>query len=97
MKDDAMTDINPIQSASSVYAYQGVQRSRPSASDAPATVRQPDQVELSAAAQWVSRLKELPEIREDVVDRVRQEIAQGTYETPEKLDAAAEEMLSDLA
>ena len=35
-----------------------------------------------------------PNIRHDLVARIRREIAAGTYETPEKLDAALERMLA---
>jgi hypothetical protein len=35
-------------------------------------------------------------IRTDLVERVRREIAEGTYETPEKLDIALERLLNRL-
>ena len=35
-------------------------------------------------------------IRTDLVNRVRAEIAAGTYETPEKMEIAIEKMLGDL-
>jgi hypothetical protein len=35
-------------------------------------------------------------IRQDLVDRVRREIEAGTYETPEKWDAALERLLGRL-
>ena len=35
-------------------------------------------------------------IRTDLVNRVRAEIAAGTYETPEKMEIALEKMLGDL-
>ena len=46
----------------------------------------------------VSRLAD-PTIRYDLVARVRKEIAAGTYDTPEKMDAALERLLDrfDLA
>jgi hypothetical protein len=37
------------------------------------------------------------EVRWELVARVRQEIAAGTYETPEKLEAALERLLDRLA
>jgi negative regulator of flagellin synthesis FlgM len=37
-----------------------------------------------------------PGIRTELVERVRQEIAAGTYETPEKLEAALERLLDRL-
>jgi len=47
-------------------------------------------------AEWVRRVGQLPEIRRDLIDRVRAEIAAGRYETPERIDAAVEAMLADL-
>jgi hypothetical protein len=38
-----------------------------------------------------------PDIRSELVRRVRREIAAGAYDTPEKLDAALERMLDDLS
>jgi hypothetical protein len=37
-----------------------------------------------------------PAFRADLVARVRREIAEGRYETPEKLDAALARLLEDL-
>ena len=37
-----------------------------------------------------------PDIRWELVDRVRKEIAEGTYETEEKLEKALERMLDEL-
>jgi len=34
-----------------------------------------------------------PEIRKELVERVRREIAEGTYETPEKWEAALDRLL----
>jgi hypothetical protein len=38
-----------------------------------------------------------PPIRTDLVERIRREIAAGTYDTPEKLEAALDRMLRRLA
>ncbi len=55
-----------------------------------------DSVEVSPMASWLSKLSEMPEIRQDLVDRVKAEIAAGTYETDAKLDAALENLMNDL-
>ena len=55
-----------------------------------------DKVELSTAAQLLGRLNELPDVREDLVAKVREQILNGSYETPEKLDAALSELAKDL-
>lgn len=61
-----------------------------------ASQRAQDEVELSSAATFASLVRQLPEVRQDLVDRVKREIAQGTYETPDKLDGALAELLIDL-
>ena len=54
-----------------------------------------DQVELSRTAQLLSKVHDLPDVRQDVVDRVRAEIESGQYETPEKLDAAIQRLIEE--
>ena len=60
-----------------------------------ATPRRSDKVELSDAARLLSRLSQLPDVRQDLVDRVRSEIEAGTYETPEKIDAVVRALAED--
>ena len=52
-----------------------------------------DRVELSRHAQLMDRVRQLPEVREELVEQIRQAIADGTYDTPEKLEAALEGLL----
>jgi anti-sigma28 factor (negative regulator of flagellin synthesis) len=54
-----------------------------------------DEVQVSPMAHLMVRLRENP-IREDLVAEVREQIEQGTYETPEKLEAAISELEGDL-
>jgi anti-sigma28 factor (negative regulator of flagellin synthesis) len=51
-----------------------------------------DQVELSSAARNSSK----DAIRTDLVTRIREEIKNGTYETPERLDAAIDGLSKDV-
>ena len=55
-----------------------------------------DRVEVSEHARLLDRLRRLPDIRQDLVTTVRQSIDDGTYETPQKLDAAIQQLLEDL-
>jgi len=55
-----------------------------------------DEVEISEAARLVDQVRQVPEIRQDRVDAIRAKIAQGTYETQEKLDAAVERLLDEI-
>ena len=88
---------------------QGIQRKRnlhADTSDASAVQRSQtpcDEVQLSENAQRAaeaSRLtevaKSLPDVRMDLVMRVRSEIARGTYETPDKLDAAVGRLFDEI-
>ncbi|MBK9188306.1 MAG: flagellar biosynthesis anti-sigma factor FlgM [Phycisphaerales bacterium] len=61
-----------------------------------APVRGQDKVEVSELASYLSKLRDMPAVRQDLVDRVKSEIAGGTYLTPEKLDAALAELAREL-
>jgi negative regulator of flagellin synthesis FlgM len=58
-----------------------------------------DQLDISAAAQAAIDAfdKANDTVRTDLVARVKNEIAAGTYETEAKLDAALERLLDDVA
>ena len=55
-----------------------------------------DEVNISEAARLVEQVQQLPDIREDRVDAVRRQIAEGTYETSDKLNAAVERLLDEI-
>ena len=55
-----------------------------------------DVVEISTATSLAAKVQQVPEIRADLVARVKREIAAGTYETPERIDIAVERLLEDL-
>jgi len=55
-----------------------------------------DHLTISAAAEAAIQAAEAGGIRQDVVGRIRSEIAAGTYETPEKLDAALDRLLDEI-
>ncbi len=67
----------------------------PGAQEAPAA-SSADRVDISAAAEAVIRASEGGEVRRQLVDQIRSQIAAGTYETPAKLDAALERLLDEL-
>ena len=54
-----------------------------------------DRVELSAEAKLLTKLHELPDVREEKIETVRREIARGTYETPEKIDALVDRLFAE--
>jgi len=56
-----------------------------------------DTLEISSEGMFVEQTKNLPEMRMDRVASLRAQIANGTYDTPDKLDMALENMLDELA
>ena len=87
-----ISSINPISPRPQVDARNGV---APQRVEAPRLSRPGDQVELSDRAMLLSRLRELPHVRQGLIDQVRAAIERGEYDTPEKLDAAIEIMLAE--
>ena len=61
-----------------------------------AQARGSDKIELSQRAQLLSRLAALPDVRQDLIDRVKAEIADGVYDTPDKIDELLDELAQDL-
>ena len=59
-------------------------------------VRDADQVEVSSVARYLAQLKGTSGVRDDVVARVRSEIAAGTYDTDARLDSVLDKVLDDL-
>jgi len=91
-----MTDITPI-SRSNVAALSTYEKSSAATSKANGTPRPADRAEFSDSARLLSLLREVPDVREDLVARVRGEIEAGTYETPDKIDALLDGLAEDLA
>ncbi len=60
------------------------------------TARRNDRVELSDHARLLDQLRDLPNVRQELVQQIRDAIAQGQYETPEKISQAVERLLADL-
>jgi anti-sigma28 factor (negative regulator of flagellin synthesis) len=55
-----------------------------------------DAVEISPLARALSTLRGLPEVREDLVRQVRDELANGTYDLDGKLGASAEQIAAEI-
>lgn len=81
---------------------QRTQPQQPESGAAKPAKGQVDQLDLSSAASDVNRVASTQiagggEIRIDRVAEIRRQIADGSYETPEKLDAALDRLLDQLA
>ena len=94
-----MTNISPINTGT--IGGPGRIEPTPNASER-ATLAEPkarrgdDRVEVSDHARYLSKVKELPSVRTELVNRVRGEIAEGKYDTPEKLDLAIDALIEDI-
>lgn len=94
-----MSDTIPISSSNHTAQLSAARpgTSRRSDATAPAGAqRSEDAVEISRHAQLLSRLRELPAIREDLVQQARARIASGEYDTPETLDRVIERLADEL-
>ncbi len=71
-------------------------RPNQAARQAPAAEPTGDRVEISPAAAAASRAVEGGDLRADLVSQIRAQIADGTYETPDKLNAAVARLLDEI-
>lgn len=70
---------------------------RPQEAQAAPTTQTPvDRVDISPAAEAAIQAAETGAVRQELVDRIRAEIAAGTYETPAKLDQALDRLLDEI-
>jgi len=61
------------------------------------SVQASDEVSISAEADFLSRINDLPEIRQDRVDDIRAQLANGSYDVDAKLDTAIDRLLDEIA
>ena len=55
-----------------------------------------DEVQISDAARLIEQTQQIPDVRQDRVAAIRAQIAQGTYETPERMDVAVSRLLDEI-
>ena len=55
-----------------------------------------DHVEISPLGRMLDGISQLPDIRHERVEEVRQQIAAGTYETTEKLEIALDRLIDEM-
>lgn len=89
-----MSEIPPIGSTGPPAAGRPSQPAK-STPETAGPGRDRDQVELSHTAQLLSRIHELPDMRQDLIDRIREQIQSGTYETPEKIEQAIQKLVEE--
>lgn len=91
-----MSDISPL--GNSHAAHNRINADRPNASNPAATradANGSDTVEVSTNARLLSLLDQVPDVRRDLVDRVKIEIESGVYDEDRKLDAALDQLIAE--
>lgn len=91
-----MSDINPIARPQQT-TLDSVSKPARTSSESTTTTRTSDRVELSDQARLLSKLKQLPEVREGLVNSVKSQIEAGNYDTDERFDTAINALLDDLS
>jgi negative regulator of flagellin synthesis FlgM len=55
-----------------------------------------DELQISEAGQMLDKVHQLPDVRHARVDQIRAQIAEGTYETDDKLELAIGRLLDEI-
>lgn len=88
-----------IQQTGGVQGSQPLQPNRPAGkaaeAQAPQRTARTDQVEISDQARFLEKLSRMPDVRTEKVEAARRAIAEGAYESDEKLRAAVERLLDE--
>ena len=86
------SQIHGAQGVKGPHTSQRASGSQPTPQASPA-----DSLDISPAAEAAAQAAEGGEVRSELITRVRNEIASGTYETPEKIDAALDRLLDEIS
>ena len=55
-----------------------------------------DVIEISSAARLAGQIDSIPDVRTELVERVKAEIAAGTYETPDRIERTITKLMEEL-
>lgn len=92
-----MTNLSPIEAGSAGrLASLKPAAEREAARGTTKPRRGDDRVEVSDAARFLAKMNAMPEERTELVNEVRAQIADGSYDTPEKMDLAIDSMIEEL-
>ena len=92
--------MNDISGINAVYALPAVTAQRRAVAETAAEDGHratDDKVEISDMAVLLSQVRDLPELRMERIVQLQAEIADGTFETPERLAGTVDRVLEELA
>lgn len=91
-----MSQVNGISGYRQLPAVQQTQNRSSKGIEAISSVSsKPDSVEISPTAQLLSKISMFPEIRQEKVEEIRTQLANGTYDIDGKLPEAIDKFLDD--
>ena len=88
-------NISPLGQGSPITRLQGSTASGITQGSQDAGRTGQDTVQISDFARYLGEIKNLPDIRQGKVDAVKAQIANGTYETPDKIDHVVNSLLGN--
>lgn len=91
MRIQGSTYVHGAQAINSPHRAYGTMAANRSGS-----VGQLDHLDISSEAQFLSQVRDLPEIRADRVAAIRAQIQSGVYETEEKINVALDRLLDEI-
>ncbi len=86
------TQVHGPQSVGAPHALRNTSNSAPTRSSSNIS----DVLQISDSARLAGQLSEIPAIRQDRVNSIRAQIAQGTYDSPDKLSGALDRLLDEI-
>ncbi|HVT80633.1 MAG TPA: flagellar biosynthesis anti-sigma factor FlgM [Phycisphaerae bacterium] len=89
--------ISPIGPNTPITRLQGSKATEISQSSQDVGGAATDTVEISDSARYLGEIKKLPDVRESKVQQMRDLIASGQFETPERINGTVDRLLAELA
>ncbi len=90
--------VNGPSQVHGTQAISGPHNARTAPTQSPQASASPqDELQISDTARLVDAARELPDIRQSRVAELRSAIANGTYETEQRLSGAVEQLLNEIA
>jgi anti-sigma28 factor (negative regulator of flagellin synthesis) len=90
-----MANVFGVQPPNATHGIDSVGNLQPKA--APDSAKQAsDTVEISTAGKLAAKIHDSSMVRTELVEQVRSEIAAGTYETPERIEATVDRLMDEL-
>jgi negative regulator of flagellin synthesis FlgM len=89
--------ISPIGPNTPITRLQGSKATDTTSGSQDAGGTATDTVEISDSARYLAEIKKLPDTRDSKVQQMRDQIASGQFETPERIDGTVDRLMQEFA